>query len=304
MSDSARYLLKSRALSVEIAPRLGGRVTRFWWHDGDRNIDIFQPIDASVNDPNQSITGGCFVLLPFSNRIANGVLNVPGQGSYPLTINEPGRGHTIHGHGRRQAWQVMTYSDDVLDLAYSHAAGDDGWIWPYQARMRIKLLGNQLIYHLSVTNHHAQLQMPAGLGLHPYFPRPQGVRLKAKLDDIWPADECRIPEGPAALPADLAFAAEAVLPAGLDVGFGGWSGPAELHWPGSRPAVEIRADAVFSHLIIFTPPKSDFFCVEPVSHAVDGFNAAGRGVPGSGLHMLASGECLQGEICFRVRPEI
>ena len=47
---------------------------------------------------------------------------------------------------------------------------------------------------------------------------------------------------------------------------------------------------MFSTIWWFTPSDQGFFCVEPVSHAVDGFNLAARGVAGTGRRDLAPGK--------------
>ena len=300
MTTVARHGLQAGSLRVEVAPQLGGRVTRFWHHRDNIETDLFSAVDRAISDPLQSIAGGCFPLLPFSNRIAAGLLKVPEQAAYQLAINEPARGHAIHGHGRHHAWQVTDIAGDFIHLTYAHRAGDGGWIWPYRADMQLQLNAAGLSWSLAVENRHDHLPMPAGLGLHPYFPAPKGVRLTAPLTHIWRSDDSRIPHRPEALPEDFPNAGQAALPAGLDVGFGGWSGSAVITWPGDRPDMEIRADRMFSDLVIFTPPADDFFCVEPVSHAVNGFNAAACGLPDGGLRLLASGERLQGMICFQV----
>jgi aldose 1-epimerase len=87
----------------------------------------------------------------------------------------------------------------------------------------------------------------------------------------------------------------------MDNGFGGWSGEATIHWPESGLTLAIEADpALFRHLVVFIPPGLDFFCVEPVSNANDGFNLFERGVEGTGVRVLEPGESLRGEVRFRV----
>ena len=63
-------------------------------------------------------------------------------------------------------------------------------------------------------------------------------------------------------------------------GFSGWNGQVALEWPESRTRLTMAADVGLRHLVVYTPPGADFFCVEPVSHSVDAFNLAEQGVPG------------------------
>lgn len=82
--------------------------------------------------------------------------------------------------------------------------------------------------------------------------------------------------------------------------FGGWDGRAEIHWREHDMTLSIEADAAFTHLVVYVPPGQDFFCVEPVSHANDGFNLLNQGVSGTGVALLAPGERQAGTIRFRI----
>jgi aldose 1-epimerase len=52
--------------------------------------------------------------------------------------------------------------------------------------------------------------------------------------------------------------------------------------------------------VIYVPPGEDFFCVEPVSHANDGFNLMARGIEGTGVQVLEPGQTLAGNVTFRL----
>ena len=49
----------------------------------------------------------------------------------------------------------------------------------------------------------------------------------------------------------------------LDHVFQGWSGSALVEWPEAGQALEITADELYRHLVVYTPPGQPFFCVEP-----------------------------------------
>ena len=143
--------------------------------------------------------------------------------------------------------------------------------------------------------------MPAGIGLHPYFPRTAGVTLRTRLDHVWLPDERKIPEERAPLPAAWDFTIGLRVAAlELDHCFGGWDGRAEIRWPESGLTLGIETDPVFGRLVIYVPAGEDFFCVEPVSNANDGFNLLDRGVRGTGVRVLAPGEALAGTIRFQI----
>ncbi|RIH81811.1 hypothetical protein Mrose_03529 [Calidithermus roseus] len=84
--------------------------------------------------------------------------------------------------------------------------------------------------------------------------------------------------------------------------FGGWEGALRLEWPHSGVRVELEADPIFSHLVLFTAPDGTV-ALEPVSHATDGFNLMDRGWPNTGVRVLEPGESLSGEVRMRIRAD-
>ena len=108
-------------------------------------------------------------------------------------------------------------------------------------------------------------------------------------------DERKLPTRPAPLPAEWDFSrAPALEGLALDHCFGGWDGRAQIHWPETGITLRLEAEPLFGHLVIYVPAGQDIFCVEPVSHVNDGFNLADRGVPDTGVRILAPGETLRG----------
>ena len=142
--------------------------------------------------------------------------------------------------------------------------------------------------------------MPAGLGLHPYFQRhlagSEEVALQFTAAARYVLDDANIPTGELLRPAgELDFRSGKVVGEDeLDDLYRGWSEPVILHYPGVGN-VELSADPVFSHLIVFTSQDGSL-AVEPVTHATDGFNLRSRGFGGSGVQVLAPGEILEGSV--------
>src|SRR3546814_1209686 len=61
------------------------------------------------------------------------------------------------------------------------------WPAPYRAEQRFSLDDGALTVAIAVTNA-GRAPMPAGLGLHPYFPRTPGCRLTAPVSQMWATD--------------------------------------------------------------------------------------------------------------------
>lgn len=91
-----------------------------------------------------------------------------------------------------------------------------------------------------------------------------------------------------------------ILPAGAGLanGFSGWDGRATIEWPEWGARLTIIADSALRRLVIYTPGRETFMCVEPVSHSVDAFNLADAGVPDTGTVVLGPGETLRGRAEF------
>ncbi len=231
----------------------------------------------------------CYPLVPFSNRIANGQL-LFGDEEIHVPLNWPGVRHPMHGDGWAHAWTVGRHDGSVGRARFmSTMAVRDGRsaIAPARPSCSTK---TGLVAGMSIENLEDR-DVPAGLGLHPYFPR------DAETEIDLPAarrlgDRCR---GPAAETCAGAsgvgfLQGRRVEGLGLDHCFDGWDGRATIAWPRRGMRLDSLPRRLFRHLVIYVPDGQTFFCVEPVSHA----NGA------VGKTLLAAGATFAGEIAFRL----
>lgn len=282
---------------AELCPEVGGSLVRFvgWGHD------LLRPVsdaDLAAREPRRL---GCYPLIPFSNRVRDAQFVFDGE-RYQLARNFLPEPHAIHGNAWQRAWQVDRQAGDAARLVLAHVPARDGAAsWPFACRaaLEVRLAPEGLDMRLSLENTDTR-RMPAGLGLHPFFPLTTGTRLAARLAAVWLNDERMMPESHVAMPPawDLKSAAP-VAPLSVDNCFTGWAGAATLEWPDRGLRLEIEASAEFSNLVIFVPWAHDYLCVEPVSHVNDGFNLAAAGVTNTGVVTLAPGETLSGQIRFK-----
>jgi aldose 1-epimerase len=293
MADHALVRLRSGEFALDLCPRWGGAVAAF--RKADRAL--LRPAgDAFVGRGDPSLAA-CFPLVPFSNRVADARFSFQGR-IYELEKNFPPEPHAIHGHGWQKPWEVADASPSRAELSFRQAVS--GMPFDYRACQMFALRDDGLEIALEVTNA-GDGPMPAGIGLHPYFTRTDGVTLRASFDHVWLPDARKIPKQRVPLPAAWNFARGLPLAQlDLDHCFGGWDGRAELHWPETDLTLVMEATPPLRHLVIYVPPGQDFFCIEPVSHVNDGFNLLARGVAGTGVRVLAPGETLGGTIRLRV----
>lgn len=271
--------LRAGRLAVDLAPDAGGSIARFAIETAGTIIDLLRPTDADAK--------ACYPLVPFSNRIANGRLIVDGE-EFILKPNWPGQRHPMHGDGWARPWQVARQEGRSAELVYEHD-GREGWPFRYRARQVFDLGEEGLSVGMTIENLESRA-VPAGLGLHPFFPRDADTELACRVEGVWRADADVLPVDRIAVPPEWNFAASRPVDGVvLDNCFDGWEGSATIRWPRRGLGLSLVATQPFRHLVIYVPKARPYFCVEPVSHA----NGA------VAQTSLPQGETLAGEVLFR-----
>ncbi len=284
--------LKQGKWTVELAPRIGGSISRCDY-DGQH---ILRPALQGDALSEEARGMSCYPLVPFSNRIEYGRFEFGGR-SIQLPKNMGDHPHALHGQGWRGAWDVLAEEPDSAVLAYEHDA--DAWPWRYQARQSFELDDDSLTVVLSVSNL-ADDPMPVGLGLHPYFPATEGVTLTTGLTHLWECTNEQIPIRRVDLPEQFDFADGLKIAShDLDHCFAGWNRAATIAWPGRAYRVHMEGSPSLTHFVLYTPRGQDFFCAEGVENMNNAVNWLSRGVP-TGLTILAPGDCHEIATVFRV----
>jgi len=291
--DRSRIRLSDGLAELEVAPAQGGCITTFRWHAEGGDIDWLRPAPRGAGlAPNDS---ACFPLVPYSNRIRQGRFRFAGR-DYQLKANFAPAPHTIHGHGWKLPWRVTAQDSASLALVYEHDGSD--WPAPYRAEQRFSLHDGALAVDLAVTNT-GDTAMPAGLGLHPYFPRTPDCRLTATVEGMWATDAEVMPTELVGADLSRGLSPDA---GPLDNCFTGFAGRAVIAWPERGASLTLEADPALSFLVVYTPAGRSFFCAEPVSHCTDAVNlATGRG--DTGLKVLQPGERFAAAVRFVPRRD-
>ena len=263
--------------AVALRPDLGGAVASLTW----QGRDILRPTPAEATDP---LDTACFPLVPYANRIAGGRFAFGGREA-ALEVPPRFAPNALHGDGWRAPWRVLRSDADGVELAFDQAAG--AWPWAYEARQVFTLSRSGLTIALSIRNTD-RAPMPAGLGLHPYFPARPCSRLTVEAAGVWSVDETLIPTrlSPPAAVQDWSAGPHLGQAAAVDHCYAGWTGPARLSHDDLTVLVSASPEAGWLH--VFTPPGAGYACLEPVTHRPDAVNApAGEA---SGLVALPPGE--------------
>lgn len=235
-------LAKGR-LSVAVAPQAGGRIAQIRIDGVDQLIG---PDDVSAT----AINWGSYPMLPWAGRIRDGRFRHQ-ERDWQLPLNLPP--HAIHGVGFVLPWQVDT--QDAPSATLSLALPTDA-SWPFggMARQRIQIEDDALALELSVQA--GARSMPAVIGWHPWFRKPEQLWFTAKR--MYPRDA----DGIATLPLT------ASSPGPWDDCFVEVGEIALL-----REGKRLRLTSDCSHWVVYDQ-TDHATCVEPQTGPPDAFNLA------------------------------
>lgn len=286
-----------------ILPQTGASVAFGRAREDGEWRDLMRPTaEADYGTPGKC---GSFLMLPWCNRIKDGILRFDGQ-TYPLEIT-PGDVTARHGEGRNHQWTVAEQTAiGVLMTLDSRDFDTADWPFAYSATAEYRLDGADFVWTLTLKNEDTR-PMPAGFGHHPYFVRPGGedsplltVPCAAQFDLV----DYMAVAAPVAITPRLDFRSPRLLDGSeqfndlLSERQG--DSPARLTYPGWGITMEMYADALFKHILVYTPPGESAVAVEPMTNASDGFNLYADGIPGSGVFVMEPGESVSGEVRLRL----
>ncbi|MGE3600004.1 MAG: aldose 1-epimerase [Dehalococcoidia bacterium] len=270
--------LSNDAIEVEILPEVGGRLHRIraYGHDLLRT-----PPDPQMHVSNPFFWG-CFPLVPWSNRVPGGRIVFRGRVvQVPCNFGDT----AIHGEAYARPWQV----DGEGQLSFR--GGQFAFPWPYEARQQHAIDGSRWTLSLTVTNTGAA-EMPAGLGIHPWFAAGAGLEAAFPADLTYPLVN-NIPSGPPVpVSGPLDRRTLSPFPWGLD---NIWTGLTAHQIQMRRPDITLDSTFAFTqsatHITAASVEQNDAVAIEPVTHATDGFRLLAEGLPGA-IGVLQPGETL------------
>jgi aldose 1-epimerase len=279
------------SLELDILPEIGGSGAGLTFE----NRPVLRPVPHGTTNV---LDTACFPLVPYANRIENGLLSFEGQ-DYRLPLNFGEHPHSLHGHGWQTAWRVEALSRDRCTLAFDHAA--DAWAWAYAAEQVFSMTDDGVVVQISLRNR-SDKPMPYSLGLHPYFPRVPGSSVTAAVDGMWDSDATQIPTKRIAAETliDLAKTQSVATAPFVDNTFTGWKGPARIAQPELGFEVELSASANARFFHVFVPQGADFFCAEPTTAMPNAFGRP-ESAAETGAGVLAPGATATMEMRLAVR---
>jgi aldose 1-epimerase len=240
-----------------------------------------------------------FPLIPYSNRIENGLFRFRGVSIRPAE-EVAGAPHAIHGHGWLAEWRITGRNGTGCALSFCHAPASD-WPWPYQGRQTLAIVDDELRITLAIENL-GTTAMPCGLGFHPFLPASGGARLQMQAARVWDGTADAFPSQRVAVPGRLDFRSGPRVAdrQGTNHCFDGWPGRATVSYEHAPRRLALDGCEATHSVIVYIPEDADYFCVEPVTHTVNAMNLPNAAE--SGLWTLEPQETRQ--ITMSIRCDI
>lgn len=289
--------LAAGSYDMTVDPAQGGAILSADWRSPDgRKVAVLEPMTETL----APFKAGCFAMVPFANRIADGRFRFEGH-DYAVPVNHPAEAMAIHGFGRENPWRVTTQDGATLTLEQDFERADNPY--RYHAQQEIALSEAGLRLSLTVRNDGARA-MPFGIGFHPWFPKSPRTTLAFASRGVLGRDARGLP----ILPPQTVPPFEPAAPAPLatlpwfDGFLDGWEPrQVRLERPEDDLALELEAEGAFRHLHVFVPDDRAVLCAEPVSHAPDVINRPELGTANA-MHRLAPGEAMAGTMTIQAMP--
>jgi aldose 1-epimerase len=229
------------ALAVDIAPEAGGRIAQI-------RLDGVEQLVGHGEGTSAAIAWGCYPMVPWAGRVRNGRFSSESRRyQLPRNLGE----HAIHGVGFTMPWHLHSHDAGHAELLLV-LPQDEHWPFGGSSRQRIEVGDRHIRLTLSVTA--GELAMPATIGWHPWFRKPDRMQFDPRM--IYPRDADGIAVRPLIAPTpgpwDDCFIND--LPVVLE-----------------RGEARVRMTSDCLHWVVYDA-AAHATCVEPQSGPPDAFN--------------------------------
>jgi aldose 1-epimerase len=219
----------------------GGRIVSLKW----REMEFALPFRGEVH------TWGWYSMAPWAGRVRNGVMRNPEGKAFqlPATIDPP---HAIHGFGLMSSWQDIGPGRSLLHLPAPYGGAT--------VEQRIEVLDDALRWSLEYEPGNCDL--PAWLGIHPWFPRDLGrggsAEIEFAADSMLERDSEGLPSGKSITPSQPPW----------DDAFSQIRGVPSVVWE-DVARIEIECDAPW--WVVYNE-DAEAVCIEPQTAPPDASN--------------------------------
>lgn len=273
------------------APGFGARIVSF----RKSGRDILRPTPESIIRKPKVYEFAGFPLMPYSGPLFGPGFTFAGV-DHVLSRTVREEPSATHGDAWIAPFTIAKQTASMVSLAFEHVPEAGTFPFRYTCLVCFELSDAGLAITLRLTSRDHR-RMPAGIGFHPYFPKPKGTRLTFDAVGVWPADAPEaVTQGCGPLIEGLSFRdGPDVSEMVVDRLYEGWDGKAALDYADGHSTI-VTADGALDKMQIYSAWHYPYVCVEPVSNANDGFNRMAHGVPSHGVRILEPGRSIEGTI--------
>ena len=284
--------LQNKHWQVGVLPETGASIAFGRIRHNEAWVDVMRPTPES--DYGNSSNCSSFIMMPWCNRIKNGVLRFEDQAYQLQTTKDDGTAR--HGDVRRRNWTVDLIDANHISMSLKSVDfADMNWPFAFSAHAEYWLDRQKFIWKLSIKNEDSRA-FPTGFGHHPYFVKPVGAnKPQVQIPCSQYFDLTNYMATGAAVPLidrvdfqNLRELGDNEINDVLTARKG--SEPALMHYPAYGATLEMHSDALFEHILLYAPQGKPFYAVEPMTNVSDGFNLFADHVAGSGVFVLQPGE--------------
>lgn len=264
-------------------------------------VDVLRPTDEA--DYDNSSKASSFIMLPWANRIRDGLLRFEGREYQLKTTKDDGTAR--HGDVRKRAWAVVESDETRIRLQFISATFDDiNFPFVFSANVLYQLDDSDFVWRLTLKNEDERV-MPAGFGFHPYFVHlaDNMPSLQVPTDQQFELTDTLADAAPVPVSPDLDFRQPRPITAEMTLDHllthRNVNEPTRLMYEAWQTEIQMYADPLYQHVLVFTAPDGSV-AVEPQTNANDGFNLHEKGVAQSGVFVLQPGQSVSATVKLRV----
>ena len=253
--------LQNKNLYLEISPEMGASITKFC--DRKKNKDIFRPFPKTKKiTKNNCYFSGYFATVPYFGVIHKNTFFYKNK-YIKLSRTHPLEPDTIHGEGWIKKWKVIKQSKTSVELMYVHQ-GKKSFPHKYQTWQKFSLNKKSLNISIKITNLD-DLSFDCGIGFHPWFNISAKSKIFSNNFSYIENNNNNFKQKKLTVAKSLNLNKHKI-----DKTFLNWNGKSKLIL-NKDISLEIINKKNINNLHVYTPPKENFFCIEPITNIGDAF---------------------------------
>jgi len=287
----SQKILENKKLLLEISPNMGESILRFI--DKEKKTNIFRSFPLKKRQGKYNCYfSGYFATIPYFGAIhkktffyKDKYINLP-----RTHILEP---DTIHGEGWVNKWKVKKNTKNILVLEFLHN-GKNSFPFKYQSIQTFNLTKDSLIIRLKIINLDKS-KFHCGIGFHPWFTISKDSKIFSNTFSYLnqtKINKFNIKEMINSKSLDLNKTK-------IDETFLKWNGRSKLIL-NKHIKLEIINKKNVGNLHVYSPPRENFFCIEPVTNIRDSFLVMKNSKAYHGLKILNPKKSFEAAVEFKI----